>query len=115
MGFEKIEPKIWKPTKKDEEITGILISVAPSPKFDNKIYKLECKEDGNLMPIIVFGTTVLDDRMSYVREGTEVKIVFKGVEKNMKGNDTKVFEVFKNVESKEEVTEEIDEEIDDEE
>ena len=44
---------------------------------------------------VVFGTTVLEDRMRTVMPGDLVKIVFKGVKENEKGNATKLFEVFK--------------------
>lgn len=91
MEYKKIEPSIWKPEKEGDEIEGVLIGVKDSKKFDNKIYQVE--SDGN--QVIIFGTTVLDDRMSYLKPGDPFKIIFKGTEKSKKGQDTKIFEVLK--------------------
>lgn len=95
MVFKKIEPGIMKFEKKDDEITGVLIRVADSPKFDNKVYHLEVQEKGQTVQKIVFGTKVLDDRMAYIKPGDTVKIVYKGLQPSEKGNDTKIFDVFK--------------------
>lgn len=99
MGFKKIEPNVWKPEEKGDEIEGVLIRVQESSQFGNKVYNLEVDEEGTLIQKVVFGTTVLDDRMAYVKEGAKIKIVFCGVQKNKKGQDTKIFEVWKDDES----------------
>jgi hypothetical protein len=94
-GFEKIEPNVWKPINEGDEIMGTLIKSEKSANYDNKVYSLETEEDGQTVHKVVFGTTVLDDRMGYIKEGDEVKIVYKGTQKNKKGQDTKIYEVFK--------------------
>jgi len=95
MAFEKIEPGIWKAEKEGDEIVGVLVRVQDSSKFDNKVYHLEVKKEEGTEQFVVFGTKVLDDRMSYIHEGDIVKIVYKGIEKNLKGQPTKIFEVWK--------------------
>ena len=90
--WKKIEPNIWKPEKDGDEITGILISKDPSDKFKNINYHIETLEHEQKM---IYGTTVLNDRMKFVNVGETIKIVFKGIVKNQKKQDTKVFEVFK--------------------
>ena len=91
MVFKKIEPGIWKPEEKGDEITGILRNVKDSTRFNSKVYSIEV----NNKQMIVFGTTVLEDRMSFVNVKDTIKIVYQGMEKNQKGQDTKMFDVFK--------------------
>jgi len=93
MTFQKIEPGIWKPENDGDMIVGKLLRVEDSKSFKNKVYALEIAEGLDTEQKIVFGSTVLDDRMSFVHTGDIVKIVFKGTQKNKKGQDTKVFEV----------------------
>jgi len=94
MEYNIINPGVWKPTKVDETIEGKLLSVEESKRFKEggRIYHLECADGSN---VVVFGTTVLDDRMSYIKSGDFCKIIFKGLKKNAKGQDTKLYEVYK--------------------
>jgi len=93
MKWEKIEPGIWKPQKEGDSIEGVLIKVdKESGKFDSPVYHIET---ANKEQKVVFGTAVLNDKMSYINPGDPVKIEFKGTQKNAKGQDVKVFEVFK--------------------
>lgn len=92
MAFKKIEPGVWKPANAGDKIEGVLIKAEPSSSYENKVYSLETSDGAQM---VVFGTTVLDNRMSYVKTGEKIQIVFKGVEKNKKNQDTKVFDVFK--------------------
>lgn len=74
-----------------DEIEGKLVSVGPG-KFENsKVYVLE-SEDGTATSI--FGSVILDDRMSDVEVGNYVKIVFKGHIKTGSGKNAKLFEVY---------------------
>lgn len=92
--WNKIEPNVWKPEKAGDEIVGVLIHSEATGKFDNTAYHLEVKEGDEIKQFVVFGTTVLNDRMKYVKNGQRVKITFKGLVKNSKGQDTKIFEVY---------------------
>lgn len=90
--YVKVEPGVWKPATVGETIEGVLINVQKSGRYDSEIYHVECS-DGK--QIAIFGTTVLSDKMSYVKPGEQFKVVYKGTMKNSKGQDTKLFEVFK--------------------
>lgn len=90
--YIKVEPGVWKPTNVGDSIEGVLVDVQKSNKYDSNIYHLETP-DGK--QVAIFGTTVLCDKMNYVKTGEQFKIVFKGAQKNAKGQDTKIFEVFK--------------------
>lgn len=93
---QKIEPKLWKPEKAGEEIKGVLIKVQDSARFEKKkIYHLEVKEDNLFSQKMIYGSTILDDRMNYVKIGEYVRIVYQGLIKNQKKQDTKLFEVYK--------------------
>lgn len=92
MEWKKIEPDVWKPEKDGDEIEGKLVKIdRESGKFSSTIYHLE--KEGK--QTVVFGTTVLDDKMKYINEGNSVKIVFRGTQKNTKNQDVKLFDVFK--------------------
>lgn len=86
--YEAIEPNIWKPQDDGDYIEGILIAKKEG-KFGH-VYCFEWKEK----QFVVFGSTIMDDRMNYVNPGDQVKIEFKGVTKNSKGQNTKIFKVF---------------------
>lgn len=90
MAFQEVKPNVWKPSKEGDTLIGELIRVDDSSKYKNKVYGIENKEG----QWVVFGSTVLDDRMKYAKENDTVKIVYQGNQKNKKGQDTKVFTVF---------------------
>jgi len=92
--WNKIEPGLWRPEKDGEEITGILVGIEDSTKYENKNYCIEVKKDEKTEQITIFGTTVLDNKMQYAKIGQEVRIVYKGMQKNQRGQDTKIFEVY---------------------
>lgn len=74
-----------------DEIEGKLVSVGPG-KFENsKVYTLE-KDDGSA--ISIFGSVILDDRMSEIEVGNYIKIVYKGLIKTGSGKNAKLFEVY---------------------
>lgn len=96
MEFRDIEPGVWKPESEGDEIIGRLIKVTESKKYseDGKVYHLEVtEENGEIENKVVFGTAVLDDRMSFVNIGDTVRITYEGMQPNKKGQDTKIFKV----------------------
>lgn len=96
--FRKIEPNVVKFSQEGEEITGKLIKVGDSSKYaKGKIYHLEVtnEQTGQIENKVIFSSTILEDRMSFVNVGEIVKIKFIRLEKNKKGQDMKVFEVYK--------------------
>lgn len=92
--YVSVEPDVWKPLVEEDSIEGVLkskkVDVGPN---DSKAYYLE-NEDGVFM---VWGSTVLDDRMEVISLGEEVRITFKGLKENNKGQDTKIFKVERKV------------------
>lgn len=106
MEFRKIEPGVWKAENEGDEIVGKLVKVGESSKYKDggKVYHLEVtdEESGKVENQVVFGTAVLDDRMSFVEVGQIVKIQFVKTEKNKKGQDMKIFEVSVGTPEKEE-------------
>jgi len=91
MEWKKIEPKLWKPEKVDDEIIGALIGVdSDVGKYKSKVYHLENNGEQNNF----FGSTVLDDKMKYCKIGDTIKIVYKG-KKQGKNAEYDDFEVFK--------------------
>lgn len=104
MVFKEVNPETWKPEKEGDFIEGILVT-----KQDNigenksKIYSLEISP---AKFISVWGCTILDQRMEYVKEGSKIRITYKGLsEQTSKGkNPAKIFKV--EVDTEEEKTEE---------
>ena len=79
-----VEPEIWKPEKEGDSVEGVLIlKREKSGKFNKESYYIENKDRSYL----VFGTTVLENRMRLVNVGDVVRIVFEGVKKNQRDED----------------------------
>lgn len=91
MEYEEIKPSVGSLKNVGDQVEGILISKEPSKKYGNMEYWIENKEGHRK----IFGTTVLDERMKFVNVGDYVKIEFTAIEKNKKGQDTKIFKVYK--------------------
>lgn len=88
--LEAIEPNVWKPAAKDEKIRGKLINKQTGVGVNkSNTYHLETK-DGQKM---VWGSTILDDRMAYVNIGEEVVITFKGQETNKRNQPINIYKV----------------------
>ena len=94
--WEKIEPGLLPVVKFEAEgdsVEGILIAKKENIGANNsKAYVLELpnKEFKH-----VWGTTVLDNKMQLIKEGDRVRIIYRGIQKNAKKQDTKIFEVLR--------------------
>ena len=101
---EVTTPDTWKPEKEGDSIEGELIqkkkNVGPN---ESMLYRL--KIDDNTM-ISIWGSTILDNLLELVEEGTKVKITFKTTEKNQKGQDVKIWKVEQQKKFEPKVTEE---------
>jgi hypothetical protein len=85
-----VEPSIWKPEKEDDHIEGVLVNKKEEVGVNkSNVYYVDNKE-GTYM---VWGSTVLDDRMTIVNVGDLIRITYKGVQPNKRGQDTKIFKV----------------------
>ena len=60
-----------------------------SGDYDSESYSIETKTGFKL----VWGTTVLANRMKLVKVGDYIRITFKGMQKNKRGQDLKIYEV----------------------
>lgn len=88
--FKDVEPDVWQPEKSGDTIEGTLIRVVPAEGEISTRYYLE---KDNLEYVLVWGSTVLDDRMPMAAIGSYVKIEFRGEEKTKKGRKVKLFRV----------------------
>ena len=95
MEWKMIQPELWKPENNGDEIIGKLITKDPSKFIGRTNYHLEVTKEGKLSQVTVFGSTVLDDKMQYINLGQIIKIVYKGKQKNKKGQDTNIYEVYR--------------------
>jgi hypothetical protein len=91
MVFKLIDPQMWKPENDGDEIVGTLIRIEEGVgKYESKAYHIETEGEKQLS---IFGSKVLDDKMSYVTVGDKIKIVYKG---EVKGKEStyKNYEVY---------------------
>ena len=86
-----IEPKVWKPEKEEDSITGVLIHTEPADKVREMSarYKVENKEG----VFLVWGCATLDDRMQCVNIGDKVRITYKSKKELDKGRTLNIYKV----------------------
>lgn len=90
MEFEEINPNVWKPENEGDTVEGVVIRKQKNVGInESNAYHLENKGT----QVMVWGATVLDNRMEYVNVGEFVRITYKGKNKNSKGQDVKLFKV----------------------
>src|SRR3990167_515572 len=90
--WEELNPGIWKPELKGDSIEGLYIAKKENVgNYQSEAYILETRGEH----FLVFSNTVLKDRMQIAHIGDMIKIEYCGVEKNKKGQDTKIFKVYK--------------------
>lgn len=92
MVYKEVNPETWTYEKDGDFIEGILVK-SESEVGVNKsnIYTLETTP-GTF--IGVWGSTILDQRMSLVNIGSKIKITYKGLSKKKAGkNPAKIFRV----------------------
>jgi len=89
--WKDIEPGVWKPEQKGDNIEGILVNKVPKDEGASMSarYYIENKEG----MFFVWGSTVLDDRMQYAKIGQEIRITYEGEDKNKRGQTVKLFRV----------------------
>ena len=88
--WELLEPGSWKPQNAGDEVAGVFIAKKENVGINkSNVYYLENK-DG---PTMIWGSTVLDDRMTIAHIGDHIQIKFLGTQENTRGQPTKLFEV----------------------
>jgi hypothetical protein len=92
MVFKEVNPDFWAYTKEDDAIEGTLIKVEKDVGVNKSmLYSLET-EAGVFKSI--WGSVVLDQRMSLVKPGQRVRITYKGLAEKQSGkNPAKIFKV----------------------
>ena len=89
--LEDIEPNVWKPTNENDFIDGVLLEKRQDVGTNkSNAYYIETQPHNVVM---VWGSTILDDRLSLVSVGEKIRITFKGTEESKRGNDLKIFKV----------------------
>ena len=93
MVFKEINPESWLYEKDGDSIEGVLIAIRHEVgKNKATIYTVEI-QPGLFKQI--WGSTILDQRMSFVSVGKKIRITYKGLaEKTNKAkNPAKIFKV----------------------
>ena len=92
MAYEKIEIGVWKPENPNDEIEGVYIKMQEDVGANHSnVYTLEVEKK----PVTVWGSAVLDAKMTAIKPGDKIKIVYLGLGEAKPGkNAPKQFDVF---------------------
>ena len=89
--WKTIEPGVWRPVTEGDQIIGVLVS--KEPKNDVSGISAKYYIDTGKGMFFVWGSTVLDDRMQYVKVNQKIRITYEGKTKNKRGQDMNLFRV----------------------
>jgi len=89
--WKTIEPGVWKPEKEGDSIEGVLVNKVPRDDTKDVSAKFYIEKPNGMF--LVWGSAILEDRMQYAKVGQEVRITFKGTDKNKKGQKINLFQV----------------------
>lgn len=91
MAYEEVNPEFWTYTKDGDFIEGVLVNSKNGVgENSSMLYVIETSEGFKN----VWGSTILDSRMSVVKLGSKLKITYKGLGEKSKGkNPPKIFKV----------------------
>ena len=89
--WKTIEPGVWKPEKDGDNIIGVLVNKEPKDEQAGLSARYYLENENGMF--FVWGSTVLDDRMQYVKVGQKIKITFEGKTKNKRGQNVNLFRV----------------------
>lgn len=88
--WKEINPGVWKPTEENDSIEGIVVGrEVDHQELSNKYY-LKTKDEGI---VLVWGSTILDQRFTFISDGELVRIRYKGQETNKKGQPLNIYSV----------------------
>jgi hypothetical protein len=92
MAYEEVNPTHWTYEKDGDFIEGVLVQKQEGIGENNsKLYSIETPNAGVLN---VWGSAVLDSRMALIKEGSKVRITYKGLGEAKGGkNAPKIFKV----------------------
>jgi len=89
--WKTIQPTVWKPANTGDHIIGILVN--KEPKNENSGISAKYYIENEKGTFFAWGSTVLDDRMQYVKIGQKIRITYEGKTKNKRGQDVNLFKV----------------------
>ncbi len=69
--WKPIEPRVWKPEQENDRIIGVLVNKEPKDEQTGMSARYYIENEKGMF--FVWGSTVLDDRMQYVKVGQEDK------------------------------------------
>jgi hypothetical protein len=91
MTYKEVSPDTWVYEKDGDFIEGILVRKQDKIGVnESMLYSIETPKGVKS----VWGSTILDQRMALVKEGSKVKVTYKGTGEAKKGkNAPKIFKV----------------------
>ena len=91
MVYQEINPTDWTYVKDGDFIEGVLVQVQENiGPNQSMLYSIENQEGVKS----VWGATILDQRMAFVKVGDKIKITYKGLAEPTPGkNAAKIFKV----------------------
>jgi len=93
MGWTKVEHDTWKPEQPNDSIEGVYMGCDES-REDQHVSNRYYVKDKNNKTWLVWGCSVLDNRMKFVGEGSVVRIIYEGTGKNAKNQPMHLYSVF---------------------
>ena len=93
MVFKEINPDVWKYDKDGDAIEGVLVKLEKGVGAnESTIYSIETSPE---VFKSVWGSVILDQRMSLVKVGQKIRITYKGLSQDKKPgkNPAKIFKV----------------------
>lgn len=91
--WQKVRDRNIHNFEEQKEIVGVFVRTLENPQFGGSDYLIKTKEKGD---ITVFGKVALRTKMHQVKEGSVVKIVYKGKRKSAGGMTYEDYDVFIN-------------------
>jgi len=93
--YEELVPKVWKPEIKGDHIEGIYIRCEEKGLENSKSYYLEKDK----VETMLWGSTLLNDRMKLAHPGDYLRITFEGLKQNTRGQDVKIWKVERQIDT----------------
>ena len=89
--YVDIEPEVWKPVNPGDFTEGEFIKT--NEKVGSHDSKMHCFRGDDGKEFTVWGSTLIDDRMDYVKPGDFVRIIYKETTQNQKGQPLKIYKI----------------------
>lgn len=86
--WKDVAGDIWRPENKGDSVEGTLMNRRPG-RYEWNNYTIDTGKGVKT----VFGSAVLENRMTAIKDGQDVKIIFEGMQKNTRGQDMRMYRV----------------------